>query len=127
MNIYVYDSSTINEYSEDDCGLILSSPIEVFDCGKISESDDLFETENYFTIGNSETLYPFGSIKINSSDKVKYKKVCVEFRILDKISKRSILLTGIIITWYGYGTVFELKNGLERQVIPDVSGGGTTK
>jgi hypothetical protein len=127
MNIYVYDSFTINEYSEDDCGLILSSPIDVFDCGKISGSNDLFETENYCTVSNSETLYPFGSIKINSTDKVKYKKVCVEFITLDKISKRSILLTGVIITWYGYGTVFELRNGLERQVIPDVSGGGTAK
>lgn len=127
MNIYVYDSSTINEYSEDDCGLILSSPIEVFDCGKIIDNIDCIDTENYFTINNSESLYPFGSIKIKSSEKVKYKKVCVEFRKLDQISKRSILLNGMIITWYGYGTVFEFKNGLERQVIPDVSGGGTTK
>ena len=127
MNIYVYDSSTINEYSEDDCGLILSSPIEVFDCGKICEGVDLDDVDNYFTINDVDTLYPFGSIRINSSEKVKYKKVCVEFRKLDEINKRSILLNGMIITWYGYGTVFEFKNGLERQVIPDVSGGGTTK
>ena len=127
MNIYVYDSSTINEYSEDDCGLILSSPIEVFDCGKICECVDSDGVDNYFTINDVDTLYPFGSIRINSSEKVKYKKVCVEFRKLDEINKRSILLNGMIITWYGYGTVFEFKNGLERQVIPDVSGGGTTK
>lgn len=127
MNTYVYDSSTINEYSEDDCGLILSSPIEVFDCGKIVESVASDEVENYFTINDSETLYPFGSIKVKSFEKVKYKKVCVEFRKLDNINKRSILLNGIIVTWYGYGTVFEFKNGLERQVIPDVSGGGTTR
>lgn len=127
MNIYVYNSSTINEYSEDDCGLILSSPIEVFDCGLINESVDSIDVENYFTINYSETLHPFGSFIIKSSEKISYKKVSTEFRKLDNINKRSIVLNGIIVTWYGYGTVFEFKNGLERQVIPDVSGGGTLK
>lgn len=127
MNIYVYDSSTINEYSEDDCGLILSSPIEVFDCGKITENDNFFETENYFMINDSETLYPFGSIKIKSSDQNVYKKVSFEFIKLENINKKSIILSGIIIRWYGYGTVFEINNGLIRQLVPDVSGGGTVK
>lgn len=124
MNIYIYNSSTINEYSEDDCGLILSSPIEVFDCGKITDSL-IDEIVDVYLLNCCETLYPFGSIYVKSTDKVEYKKVSIEYRKFADLNSKSIILNGIIITWYGYGTLFELNNGLIRQVVPDVSGGGT--
>ena len=124
MNIYVYNSSTINEYSADDCGLILSSPIEVLDCGGIVETYNYIE--DCYTINCSETLHPFGSIKISNSNSKQtcYKKVSSEFVRFENLNNKSIILTGIIITWYGYGTLFEINDGLIRQVVPDVSGGG---
>lgn len=125
MNIYVYNSSTINEYSVDDCGLISSSTTEVFDCGKIDDFSD--GIENCYFITCSETLVPFGAIRIKSTETVKYGKISIERRRFEKLNEKSIILNGLIITWYGYGTVFEFKNGLERQVIPDVSGGGTLR
>ena len=122
MNIYVYDSSTINEYLSDDCGLISSSPIEVLDCGEIVEICDY--TEDCYTINYSETLYPFGSITVSNSKQTCYRKISSEFVRFESLNKKSIILTGIIITWYGYGTLFEINDGLIRQVVPDVSGGG---
>lgn len=122
MNIYVYDSSTINEYSADDCGLISSSPMEVLDCGGIVEMSDC--VEDCYAISCSETLYPFGSIKLSNFKQTSYKKISSEFVRFENLNKKSIILTGIIITWYGYGTIFEINNGLIRQVVPDVSGGG---
>jgi hypothetical protein len=121
MNIYVYDSSTINHYLTEDRGL-LSSVEEVFDCGCITSVAE--ETEDFYVISCSETLTPFGTISTNKNTTAKTYKVSSAFIRLEKLNKKSIILTGIIITWYGYGTVFELSNGLERQVIPDVSGGG---
>ena len=127
MNIYVYNSSTINEYSVDDCGLISSSPMEVFDCGKLNESEYIDEIENYSSIVYTETILPFGSIRIKQNNKTECKKISSFFRKLDEINNKSIIFAGIVIRWYGFGTIFEINNGLVRQVVPDVSGGGTLK
>lgn len=126
MAIYEYNSSTINEYSENSFGSILESPNEVFDCGKITNTIE--ESENYFLISCKSTLLPFGSIKVSKQKtQSKYKVISSFFIRLDKINKKSIILDGLILNWIGYGTVFEFDNGLERQVIPDVSGGGILK
>ena len=122
MNIYVYNSSTINEYSADDCGLISSSPMELFDCGGIVAMCDY--VEDCYVISCSESLYPFGSIKISKSEKSTYKKVSVEFVRIENLNKKSIIFYGIILRWYGCGTLFEINKGLIRQLVPDVSGGG---
>lgn len=105
----------------------MSSPMEVFDCGKIIENVDIDEVVNYFAITNSETLHPFGSLKIKRNPETVYKKVSSEFIKFENINKKSIVLFGIIIRWYGCGTIFEINNGLTRQLIPDDSGGGTVK
>ncbi len=120
MNIYEYNSSSINEYSEDICGLITSTPMELFDCGKIT--DNLEIKEDFYTINCSTTLRPFGSIKIQST-KTKFKKVSVGFRKLEDLNHRSIIFYGIIINWIGFNIIFESDSSLKRQVIPDVSGG----
>ena len=120
--MYNYNSSTINEYLTDDCG-VLSSPVGVgVDYGNISDIID--ETQDFYIITCSETLRPFGTIKIKQDIKSRFKKVSSGFVKLENLNKKSIIFYGIILTWYGYGTVFELCNGLKRQVIPDVSGGG---
>ena len=96
--------------------------MEVFDCGKIS--NELESSEDFSQICYSETLLPFGKITLKSSTETECKKVSSEFNKFENLNKKSLILSKIIVTWYGYGTVFELNNGLERQVIPDVSGGG---
>lgn len=120
MNIYEYNSSSINEYSEDICGLITSIPSELFDCGKITDNSEI--KEDYYTVYCSTTLHPFGSIKIESA-KTKFKKVSVQFRKLEDLNHRSIVFYGIIINWIGFNIIFESNSSLKRQVIPDVSGG----
>lgn len=125
MNIYEYNSSTINEYLTEDCGFISSSIGSGLDCGNINGL--VKENQDFYTVTCSETLLPFGTIKIKQNTKSKFKKVSSEFIRLENLNKKSIILYGIIFTWYGYGTVFELCNGLERQVVPDVSGGGIVR
>jgi hypothetical protein len=122
MNIYEYNSSTVNEYLTEDCGFLSSSVGAGVDYGVISDVAE--EIQDSYTVTCSETLLPFGIIKIKQNTKSKSKKVSAEFIRLENLNKKSIIFYGIILTWYGYGTVFELCNGLERQVIPDVSGGG---
>jgi hypothetical protein len=125
MNIYEYNSSTINEYLTEDCELLSSSVRDIFDYGNISEIAQ--EKQDFYIITCSETLRPFGTIKIKQNTKSKFKKISSVFIRLENLNKNSIIFYGIILTWYGYGTVFELCNGLERQVIPDVSGGGIVR
>ena len=123
MAVYEYNSSTINVYSEEFCGTLQDSSEEVFDCGKISNS--VAEKEDYSPITNKETLTPFGGVKItNKNTKAKTKRVSSFSNRLYNINNRSIILNGLIINWIGYGTVFEINNGLDRLVIPDKSGGG---
>jgi hypothetical protein len=123
MNIYEYNSSSINEYLEEDFGSITSSPSENFDCQKLSNN---FETvDNYGNITCNETLIPFGSIRIDSSkEKTTYKKVSSEAKKFEDINKKSIILHGIVFRWIGFNFIFESNSTLVRQVIPDVSGGG---
>lgn len=123
MAVYEYNLSSINEYLEDSYGILSSSPNEVVDCGKISDCSDVIE--NHSSITYTETIVPFGTIKVDTK-KVKstYKRISVWARRLDDINNKSIILNGLYITWFGYGTLFELNNGLERLVVPDKSGGG---
>jgi hypothetical protein len=107
---------------EESYGLLFDSPGEVLDCGKISETST--EQENNFSISCSETLVPFGKIKINTNKtKSNTKKVSVFAIKFEVLNKKSTILNGLIINWIGFGTLFELDNGLIRQVVPDVSGG----
>lgn len=125
MNIYVYNPSVLNSYSIEDCGLISTDSIEDnIDCGKIISTSETNSDFDFYLISATEDLKAFGSIKLKSTTETKYSKISSEFLKLEKLIKKTILLQGIVITWYGYGTVFEFNNGLERQVIPDVSGGG---
>lgn len=125
MNIYEYNSSTINEYLTEDCGSISSSVSDEIDYGDVS--DHTKQNQDFYIITCFETLRPFGTIEIKQNTKSKFRKVSSSFVVLENLNKKSIIFAGIILTWYGYGTVFELCNGLERQVIPDIFGGGIVK
>jgi len=121
MNIYEYNSSTVNEYSQEDLGLLTTSSWEVEDCGNLSEQID--SKEDFYRIDCKETLLPFGKIRI-SNNKTKYQKDNNIFRKYIEINARSIILHGVILRWIGFSVIFQLSNDLERKVIPDVSGGG---
>jgi len=120
MNIYEYNSSTINHYSIEDCGNF-STSIGIDDYGDLSEQVN--NKEDFYQINCITTLVPFGSINVKGS-KTKYANSSREFRILIDLNKKSIVLHGIIIRWIGSSILFQLSNDLRRNVIPDVSGGG---
>jgi len=123
MAVYEYNSSTINLYSEETCGLLSTTSDEVFDCGGISNSTT--DTEDYSLITNTETLTPFGGLKItNNNTKATTKRISSFSNRLYNVNNKSIILNGLIINWIGFGTLVELDNGLDRLVIPDKSGGG---
>jgi hypothetical protein len=121
MNIYEYNSSTINEYTQEDFGILSSSSWVVEDFGDLPE--EINHSEDFYLVDCKETLVPFGRIKV-SSNKTKYvKKVSLFERYID-LNNRSIVLHGIILRWVGFSIIFQVCSDLERKVIPDVSGGG---
>lgn len=119
--VYEYNSATINFYSEEDCGLITTSSLGMDDYGDLSSETEISD-DNYF-IDCNETLTPFGSIKIESEE-VSYSKESDYIRRIKQVIDNSILLTGIIFRWVGFSVVFQLSSDLQRNLIPDVSGGG---
>jgi len=120
MNIYVYNSSTINEYSQDDSGSLTDSSWEVIDCGNLFDITD--NKEDFYNINCNETLTPFGGVKIGG--KPKYKKNDSIFKRYLDLNSRSIIFNGIVLRWVGFSVLFQLSNDMKREVIPDVSGGG---
>lgn len=121
MNIYVYNSSTINEYSQEDCGFLTDSSWEVVDCGNLDGYVD--SKEDLYIIDCDETLIPFGGFKVNDCN-TKYKKNNSVFKKYLDLNSRSIIFYGIVLRWVGFSVLFQLSNDMKREVIPDVSGGG---
>jgi hypothetical protein len=123
MAVYEYNISSVNEYLEDSCGLLSDSPDEVLDCGSITSCSET--VDNYSSITVTETLTPFGTVKLSKKTvRAKTKRVSIYAIRLEELTKKSVILNGLQITWFGYGTFFEINNGLERLVVPDKSGGG---
>lgn len=120
MNIYEYNSSTINTYSIEDCGGF-SLSMESDDYGNLM--DISFDRDDFYQIDCDTTLLPFGSINL-SGTKTKYNSTPSEFQRCIDVNTKSIILHGIIIRWIGFSVLFQLSNDLQRSVIPDISGGG---
>lgn len=121
MNIYVYNSSTVNEYSQEDCGFLTDSSWEVVDCGNLEGYVD--SKEDSYVIDCNETLIPFGGVKVNGGN-AKYRKINSVFKKYLDLNSRSIIFYGIVLRWVGFSVLFQLSNDMKREVIPDVSGGG---
>lgn len=121
MAVYEYNSTTVNLYSEEDCGLLTTSSLGVDDYGDLSS--DIADSDDNYYIDCNETLVPFGGIKVTSK-KVIYTKKNNIFEKLKQTTYNSILLTGVVFRWIGFSVIFQLSNDLCRNVIPDVSGGG---
>ena len=120
MNIYEYNSSTINAYSQADSGLLTESSWEVVDCGNLDNTDI---QEALYTIDCNEILTPFGGVKVSGGN-TKYKKINSVFKKYLDRNSRSIVFYGIVLRWVGFSVIFQLSNDAKRDVIPDVSGGG---
>ncbi len=111
----------------DDYGSIVEVATEVIDCGESSpsnqksSSDDeeeedlgLRSTFSYCSSGIGPALKPTGKCKTT------YTQIQVES--ID-LNEDCIVFFGIILTWIGFGTLFEMDNGLERTVSPYLASG----
>jgi hypothetical protein len=112
----------------DDYGSIVEVATEIIDCGEIPSSsqkssldeDDeeedlsLRSTFSYCSSGTGSALRPTG--------KSKTTHVQTQVELID-LNEDSIVFLGIILTWIGFGTLFEMDNGLERTVSPYLASG----
>ena len=118
-NVYVYDITATDIYSEEDFGFIASSPSVSEDYQQISSASTT--SEDWFVITSTFTQIPFGSIgnisgtaEEGSSNKFDASGTIQVSKTLDE---------NVTFTWAGTGTLFEIGNGLERSLSPYVSSG----
>lgn len=113
----------------DDYGSIVEIATEILDCGEIptsnqksldeeeDEEEDLSlrNTFSYCSTGQGSTLKASGKSVI----------VCVQkdFVNHEDLNEDTIVFFGIVLTWIGNGTLFEIDNGLERTVSPYLASG----
>lgn len=108
--------------ASDNYGNILDSPTERIDCGGIwcvlfcLESLGDIKVVNIFVYESSGSC---GSFKGKSETKLVAKEFSPHFDLNDI----TIVFFGIVLTWIGFGTVFEINNGSERTVSPYLTGG----
>ena len=121
MNIYEYNSSTVNEYSQDGFGILDDHSWVMDDFGNLS--DEVSSNEDFYQIDCNQTIVPFGKLKIKGKE-TKYIRKTKEFKKFIDLNTNSIIFYGIIIRWIGFSIIFQLSNDSERKLIPDVSGGG---
>lgn len=109
----------------DDYGSIDDSPTEIIDCGGIpvKKDNDLEDEEEEKPLPNSFSYCSTGkteSFKIKGSSKNNFTTIFIH---IEDLNEDSIVFFGIILTWIGFGTVFEIENGLERVVSPYLTSG----
>ena len=109
----------------DDYGSIVDAVTEIVDCGGIptKKDDNLEEEEEEKPLPNSFSYCSTGktsSFKIKGSSKSRFSSV---FSIVQDLNEDTIVFFGIILTWIGFGTLFEMDNGMERVVSPYLSSG----
>jgi hypothetical protein len=106
----------------DNYGSIVDSPTEIIDCGGTwcilfcSENLGDVKVVNTFTYTSSGSC---GSLKGKSENNFISKEFVPYFDLNDI----TIVFFGIVLTWIGFGTVFEINNGSERTVSPYLTGG----
>jgi hypothetical protein len=106
----------------DNYGTILDSPTEKNDCGGVwsifyclENLGDIFII-NSFSYTSSGSC---GSIKGKSENNFIVNHFIPHFDLNDI----TIVFFGIVLTWIGFGTAFEIKNGSERTISPYLTGG----
>jgi hypothetical protein len=114
----------------EDYGSIVDIPTEIIDGGNIptrksnssleescEEDEENKFSPNCFSYCSNGTI---NSFKIKGSSQYTFKKLFVAIK---NLNENSIVFFGIILTWIGFGTLFEIDNGLERIVSPYKSSG----
>ena len=121
MNIYRYDSSKKLSHLED-YGVVNTLPSEVFDCGNlyINQNEELQNEEVLFIV-DEQVLCSCSLFKISGKSKVIVEES--NYKNYSDLNSDDIVYCGIILTWIGFGTLFELDNGCERIVSPYLTGG----
>lgn len=121
MNIYRYDSTKKLSHLED-YGVLNTLPNEVFDCGNlyVNENEKL-ENEEVLFIVDEQVITSCSLFKLSGKSKVVLEES--DFNNISDLNSDDIVYCGIILTWIGFGTVFELDNGSERIVSPYLTGG----
>jgi hypothetical protein len=118
-NVYVYDITVTDIYSEEDFGSITSSLDDSEDYQQIST---LYTSQDdWYVITNTSTQIPFGSIGNISGSATERETNIYEAQGSIEISE--IVDTNVTFTWVGNGTLFEIGNGLERTLNPYISSG----
>lgn len=109
----------------EDYGSIIDPPTEIIDCGGIpvKKDNDLEEEEEEKPLPNSFSYCSTGkteSFKIKGSSKNNFTAI---FANIEDLNEDAIVFFGIILTWIGFGTAFEIDNGSERIVSPYLASG----
>lgn len=106
----------------DNYGTIIDSSTEIIDCGGVWCVSFCLENLGNIFIVNSFSYTASGSccmLKGKSESKFLIK----EFTPYSNLNDDTIVFFGIILTWIGFGTAFEIKNGNERTVSPYLAAG----
>lgn len=106
----------------DNYGSISDSPTERINCGGIWGVFYCLENLGDINIINSFSYVSSGSCG-SLRGKSENNFVVKEFVPHIDLNDIAIVYFGIVLTWIGFGTVFEIKNGTERTVSPYLTGG----
>lgn len=119
MQIFYYNQSLRIFHLQEDYGSIDSPPDEMEDAGSLEEPVEYEEVENLLIVKNID--YKCVAFKFKS--KAKTEHIPKEHLPHVSLNTDDIVFCGIVLTWIGFGTVFELNNGLERNVCPYLNSG----
>jgi hypothetical protein len=109
----------------EDYGTILEDPAEVLDAGYLCVVDNnIIKTDNqtsvtcfsYYSSGESKKK----TFKVIGSSTINFARIVNPCK---NLNEDCIVFFGIILTWIGFGTLFEIENGLERSVSPNLVAG----
>jgi len=110
--------------SFDNYGCIDSSPTEIIDCGGIwcvffcledLGTINFFNTFSYTSDGECDFF------KVSGQSKT----ICIKKEFVPHLDLNDfdIIFCGIVLRWIGFGTAFEISNGIERIVSPYLASG----
>jgi len=111
----------------DDYGSIADPVTEIVDCGAMpTQKNNLCEEdeeEDHKNLSNTFSYCSTGkgsSLKVKGNSKIIFVEIFEEYK---NLNEDVIVFCGIILTWIGFGTLFEIDNGLERIVSPYLASG----
>jgi len=121
-----------NEEKQKDCNQN-NQDQSLGDCGSISAPPDV--KVDYGTLDSNSTkktcFIAVGGVKDSEDDTAAIKiggksQVVVEVSLFEPhedLNSDEIIYCGVILTWIGFGTAFEIDNGSERIISPYLSSG----